>query len=346
MPMNIDADLPYSDIDETLGERLWPNEPALAGEIARAIEGFLRTKYQPGHARRDAHPKAHGIVKAEFRVSADIPDELAKGVFAARKSYEAWIRFSNGLLDDDRDGDGRGMAIKLLNVPGQKLVESEPNATTQDFILFSSPVFFIDKPQNYLALVTETGSANFWSKVSEAFTLGVKGSLIAAKLNSNIISNPLQTTYWSAVPYQLGIGSERQAVKYKVTPTSDVIDPLPADRGPDYLRAALGATLANGGATMTFRLQPRTLDTQSVEDSMNEWKEQDAPFYEVATIHIPSQTFDTPEQNQFAEDIAFSPWHALPEHRPLGVTNRLRKIIYEHVSRVRHEMNAVEYTEP
>ena len=84
----------------------------------------------------------------------------------------------------------------------------------------------------------------------------------------------------------------------------------------------------------------------SVEDSMTEWKEDEAPFSKVASIRIPRQTFDTVEQNAFCENLSFSPWHALPEHKPLGVTNRLRKVIYEHISRVRHEMNSAARSEP
>ncbi len=40
-----------------------------------------------------------------------------------------------------------------------------------------------------------------------------------------------------------------------------------------------------------------------VEDAMTEWKETEAPFYQVATLHIPKQSFDTPEQNQFCENL-------------------------------------------
>jgi len=40
------------------------------------------------------------------------------------------------------------------------------------------------------------------------------------------------------------------------------------------------------------------------------------------------------------------PWHALPEHKALGVTNGLRKAIYDRISRVRHEMNATNRQEP
>jgi len=97
---------------------------------------------------------------------------------------------------------------------------------------------------------------------------------------------------------------------------------------------------------MEFLIQPRTSNKMLIEDSMTEWQETQAPFYQVATIHIPQQIFDTPEQNQFCENLSFTPWHSLPEHRPLGAINRLRKVIYENISLIRHEMNSTPRKEP
>lgn len=97
---------------------------------------------------------------------------------------------------------------------------------------------------------------------------------------------------------------------------------------------------------MEFLVQPRTSTRMDVEDSMAEWKEAQAPFYPVATIRIPQQVFDTPDQNQFCENLSFTPWHALAEHKPLGVTNRLRRVIYDRISQVRHEMNSTQRQEP
>ena len=34
------------------------------------------------------------------------------------------------------------------------------------------------------------------------------------------------------------------------------------------------------------------------------------------------------EQLAFADVLSFNPWHAMPEHRPLGNQGRARKIIY------------------
>lgn len=47
-----------------------------------------------------------------------------KVFFLPGKTYQAWIRFSNGSKDAqqaDIKKDARGMAIKLLGVPGEKL---------------------------------------------------------------------------------------------------------------------------------------------------------------------------------------------------------------------------------
>jgi hypothetical protein len=79
---------------------------------------------------------------------------------------------------------------------------------------------------------------------------------------------------------------------------------------------------------------------------MNPWKEEVAPFHEVATITIPPQDFDTPEFRKLGESISYNVWHCLPEHKPLGAVNRMRKVVYERISRVRNQMNSIERKEP
>ena len=237
------------------------------------------------------------------------------------------------------------MAIKVLGIPGEKLLEDEKNASTQDFIMINHPVFFINDPDRYLALMQDVNSKNYFRKLHIPFALGFKGTSIAANLKTKI-SNPLQTRYWSMVPYQLGLGPDRQAVKYSVRACSAIVDPMPDHPSHDFLREVLRNSLQKNDACMEFLVQARTSNTMSVEDSMTEWKESQAPFYQVATIHIPQQVFDTPDQNKFCENLSFTPWHALPEHKPLGVINRMRKVIYERISRVRHEMNLTKRQEP
>jgi hypothetical protein len=339
----------YPVADTELGEHLYPDEMAIAGKLSVAIEESIRKQYSAGTARRDAHPKAHGCVKAEIHILDTLPDAFQKGIFVPGKTYQAWIRFSNGSSDPTRADikrDARGMAIKFLDVPGKKLLEDEPTASTQDFIMINHPVFFATDPARYLSFMDDANSNHFYQKLLIPFALGAKGTRIALETRSSRISNPLQTRYWSMVPYQLGTGTDRQAVKYSARACSASADKIPKNPDHDFLRTALRKTLEEADACMEFLVQPRTSDKMDVEDSMSEWKESQAPFYKLATIRIPKQVFDTPQQNEFCENLSFTPWHALLEHKPLGVTNRLRKVIYDHISRVRHQMNETKQYEP
>ncbi len=339
----------YPEIDTALGEKLQPNEELIADHIAQVIEKSIREQYTAGNALRDAHPKAHGCVRADFHVSKNIPAQFAKGMFIPDRSYQAWIRFSNASNDAsnaDIKKDARGIAIKILSVSGQKILESEKQATTQDFIMINHPVFFANDAKRYLSFMYDVNSHNVVRKLHIPFALGFKGTMNALGARNSQIANPLYARYWSMVPYQLGLGNDRQAVKYSVRACSMQPNNLPKNPSHDFLREALKKTLQSTDACMEFLIQPRTSNQMLVEDSMTEWDEKAAPFYQVATIHIPKQDFDTPEQNKFCENLSFTPWHALSEHRPLGAVNRMRKVIYENISRVRHDMNSALRQEP
>lgn len=330
------------ELDSLLGESPHPDEAAFAERIAAVIEAGLRKRYPPGAIRRDAHPKAHGGVRAEFRIADSLPAGLAHGVFVPGAAYPAWLRFSNGDPDParaDDKGDARGLAIKLHGLKGTSLLADDvgfAGGATQDFILISHPVFFANDPKRYLAMLEDATSDSTLAKLKVPLDLGVHGALIALATTLKTIPHPLQARYWSTVPYALGTGDDRRAVKYSVRPVGGYADAMPADPGPDFLREALQATLREGDATLEFLVQPRTSPEMSVEDGMVEWDEEAAPFHRVATIHIPQQEFATPAQDAFVEALSFNPWHALPEHRPLGITNRLRRVVYERISRLRH----------
>lgn len=327
----------YPEPDQLLGEKLYPDEASLTAQIADEVEKGLRAQ-QPGSAKRDVHSKSTGCMRAEFRVYEDIPADLAKGVFVPGKTYQAVLRFSNGSGDPkqqaDGHNDGRGLAIKLLDVSA-----TGDDPTTQDFVMINHPVFFTNDPQTYLTLL-QKASGNLLTKLSIPFNLGLKSLGLFIDLNSGKISNPLQIQYFSASAFTLGSGPDRQAVKFSVKPASDEIDPMPSDPGHDFLTDMMLATLAKGDVILKFLVQPRTSATLSVEDCMHPWTEEEAPFYEVATLRIPSQDFNTAELIKLGETSSFNTWHCLPEHRPLGSINRMRKVVYERISRVRNEMNA------
>jgi len=351
----MDQEPSYPSVDADLGEKLYENEPDNAKKIANVIETSIRRKYKGKEARRDAHPKAHGCVRALFHVEEGLTSDLKKGLFVPGKDYPAIIRFSNGNEDPDRadtEGDGRGMAIKLGNVEGKKLLEADRGSKNHDFIMIDHPTFIIDDPSSYVSLVKIVNSENwFVQKLSPlliAFTLGIKGTINAAKSTSKKIDNPLINRYWSMVPYQLGLGDGRKAIKFSARTCStgkhDIS--IPQIKGNNFLRDTMRQHLEKTDACMDFLVQLRTSDSMSVENSREEWEETKAPFYHVATITIPQQEFDTPEQNSFCENLSFNPWRALREHRPLGAVNRVRKFIYPRISALRRSMNQVTPVEP
>ncbi len=351
-------------LDIELGEVLFENEEQLAQKIAEAISEKIGAAdaarrlaedrgekiYQPMcPALRDAHPKAHGCVEAEFRVEDNLPPHLAQGVFQPGRTYQAYIRFSNGDADPERDdakGDARGMAIKLLGVPGDKILADEREASTQDFIMINHPIFMVDDPAHYLELIQATGSSNPLARAEQLHALGLKGALIALAVTSSTISSPFQTRYWSMVPYRLGDPPHKQAIKFSARPCLPEDTTVPDGADQDYLRETMIKQLAEMEAQFDFEVQPRTSPSMSVEKSTVEWKEEDAPFIKVATIMIPKQKFATPERDLFGENLSFTPWHALPQHRPLGSVNRTRRVVYQTISKLRHELNRAERREP
>ena len=105
---------------------------------ADAIEELVRINLSsadstPGCARRSQHAKDHGCVRATVTIADGLPEHLRVGLFAAPRTYEALIRFSNSREPDDRKPDVHGMAIKLLDVAGDKLVGTETAAIIAGF---------------------------------------------------------------------------------------------------------------------------------------------------------------------------------------------------------------------
>ena len=152
----------------------------------------------------------------------------------------------------------------------------------------------------------------------------------------------MSISYWSTQPYQFG--SQTAAVKYHLRPSSENIivnEDLLED---DYLRINLAQTLYDHQAAFDFYVQLQSdPDAMPIEDPTVPWE---SPYIKLATLIIPPQTFDDPEQFAFGENLSFNSWHSLPEHRPLGSFNRVRKRVYEALSAYRHEKNHEPVFEP
>ena len=347
-------------LDGELGERAEPGEADTHQLMAETITDYLNRRYAEGRrpAMRDAHAKAHGCVHALFEVDANLPPELRHGVFIPGKQYPAWVRFSNSAseINPDKDKDARGMAIKLTGVEGEKILPEEQGAKTQDFIMISHPVFFVDSPKQYLAMLKGFHEkiifekTNMFNRLAAASHLGLDNIRLALKIGSKRIGNPVYQQYWSMTPYRLGSGRDRKASKFFAKPCTDDRPAAPgffSRPDPAYLQQTLAATLTTGDACFNFYLQIfKDFKSTPIEQSTVEWKEADAPPVRVARIAIPAQKFDSPEQMTFCENLSYTPWHALPDHQPLGAVNRARRVVYTATSKARHGLNSASRAEP
>lgn len=331
-------------------ESIPPDEADAIQAVARISERILDK--QPV-VKRGEHPKGHGCVRGIFTVDRTQEEDsrLRFGVFREPgASFPICIRFSNFSVKDDAKGDVHGMAIKLFGVPGEKLIEDEKDAQTQDFLLVDSPVFVVRNAKDYVDTFEEIERSNsrnplgFFFPSWNPLTWRWRELWIGLSYRLNTISSPLETPYWSMVPYRLGPAAVKLMAK-----------PLPMNhkgrfwsrlgfRTRDYLRDTLREHLSDRPAAFDLFVQFQTDPKRTpIEDPRIRWR---SPFYKVATLTIPAQTFESPAQEAFCENLSFTPWHALPEHRPLGGINRTRKVVYELISRLRNRLNQVPHREP
>ena len=366
---------PVNDLDKSLGEQLWPNEQNDIKATAEIIESFIKRRQSEGRTDprgrvrylRDAHAKGHGCVKGDFTVRGDIPDDMKVGVFAEQHQYKTWLRYSNGNSEVRYDWkrDARGMAIKLTNVEGKKLVPEFPEQSTQDFVMINHPVFFVDNPVHYAETLKVFHSGFGFEALGQVLSIAklpMENALLALAVNGSHIHNPIMDPYWSMSAFRLG----HKAVKFAAIPVacgqertfpSDLAGQqawisaaqsknkaiLPSTER-DELREAMQKTLEQDGkdACFLFVLQRFVdQDRTPTERSTVNW-DLVAPMVPVADLKIPAQTFTSEAQDTFCDDMAFTPWHALPEHKPLGVVNRTRFVVYTATAKLRRGGNGVE----
>jgi hypothetical protein len=300
---------------------------------------------------RDAHAKAHGCVKAEVQVLPQLAQSLRQGVFSEPgHTWQAIIRLSNGNAYPQFDSirDARGMAIKLLDVPGKQLLGNRQEQHEQDFVMFSHPNFFVSDVAEYRQNVAAQADGK---KILAFFpgwdprTWQVRHLLIALATLSPPPDSPTETTYFSVSPYKFGEAN----AKFRVAPDPDSCPAytLPKQNHdlPNFLRSALNQQLSTDRVPACFVLQIQRQDANKympIEDTSIEWREQDSPFETVARITLPPQDFDTPALNLACDNLSFNPWFGVEAHRPIGGINRLRKAVYEAVSDYRHSQNATQ----
>ncbi len=229
-----------------------------------------------------------------------------------------------------------------MGVAGGELLAGGTAADTQDFVLADSPRFPVatcaSTPSSSSALARRRALRLLPRRLAPAVALaGARAPAWRSAPRRAPPASLLQTQYYSGTAYRLG---PEQYVEVR-SATVRARGGRRAVTGPTTCCARrLKEELARGDACLelpcSYRCPGRNMP---VEDPTVLWSERESPFLPVARITIPKQVFDTPEQDVFCEELSFTPWHALPEHEPVGGLNRLRRAVHLEISRYRHARN-------
>lgn len=307
-----------------------------------------------GRAVRGVHAKGHGLLRGRLVVRDDLPPELAQGLFGTGGTYEAVLRISTapGDILDDAVSAPRGVGLKVFGVEGERLPGAEDN--TQDFLMVNGPVFGAKTPKvfakNLKLLAATTDKAEGLKKAWSATLRTLEGAIEAFGGSSVLISSlggapeshPLGNTYYSQAAFRYG----DHIAKFALVPVSQGFTEVTGDivsthNRPDALREVVNEIMDEQGGRWEFRVQLCTdLEAMPVEDPTVRWDEEASPFRTVATFEVgPQPAWEYGSSDSIEDKLAFSPWHGLAAHRPLGAINRARKETYDFSADYRGEFN-------
>ena len=294
----------------------------------------------------------------ELIVVDDLPEPLAQGVFKLGARYPVIARLANvpGEIDSDAVATQRGLALKLLEVEGEKL----PGHTgaTQDFVLDSGNRFAAGTAAQFLmnhrmlehapqipdALKAAVSTASRAGNKALHY-VGVDSPTLDFFGHSRV--HPMAEAYFTQAPIRYGDYLAKLAV-VPIASAQRALDGTEVDSDdPNALRTATVSYLRDHDAEFEIRVQLCTnLDSMPVEDASVEWPEQQSPYRTVARLRLPRQEAFNEARRTFVDNLSFCVSHSLSAHRPLGSIMRARLRAYPEMSRLRRQTNGVPVREP
>jgi hypothetical protein len=341
------------------------DEAGTTTEMIDTLHRVARTMADhTGHAMRAVHAKNHGLLKGELHVLPSLPPQLAQGLFALPASYPVLMRLSTPPAEELPDNVSlpRGMAVKVMGVHGERLPGSE-NDTTQDFVMINGPTFGRPDAKHFLKdlkLVAATtdkspGGKQFLSALLrgvESVIEAVGGESAKLKgLGGHPQTHPLGESYFTQLPVRYG----DYMAKLSVAPVSSALTalqaaPLDMKGRPDAMREAVAGFFASTAASVEWEVRVQLctdIETMPIEDGSVTWPEDESPYVAVAHITVAPQAVPGEQQLHAADDrLAFSPWHGITAHRPLGSLMRVRQAVYDASSDFRAQRNGCPLHEP
>lgn len=322
-------------LDKDFGEYIVPGEEKSAQKLMSLFSKHMKNKYEDlgKEARRAVHAKDHGCLKdVKFEVLDHGDNDLKFSVFRDPRTYDAFVRLSNGDGPPGRDTDKNvsiGFAIKLLNVPNDKLLPLT-HERAQDFLMINQPAFLVKDIVDFSALI----EAREHGVIDKGLFAITHRDSIKFRHSASPKDDPLNTSFWSALPFRLG----NTAIKYMICPC----DPKAKTTGSsaDFLTDLVRDHIEREDACFDFFLQKRGDNAQMlIEDASAIWSEVVSNPIRVAQIRIPKQTMRDDTKQKTCEQAEFSPWITTADFRPLSNLNRIRRTVYELSSSERHRIN-------
>jgi hypothetical protein len=213
------------------------------------------------------------------------------------------------------------MAVKVMKVPGKRYLYDEDE--TQDFLMTNTPTPIGRNGVDFMSFARANAKGRLPGIL---FLLGHPISAAPALTRTGPIPSVATAQYWSGGAYHLGA---HQAVKFTARPCDGSPRRDPSRKSPDYLREDL-TLAARQGLCFTFYVQFQVDPERTpIENAAREWKTKVSPLVPVATITMPPQSFGSEKQQQFCKSLAYSPWHSIGAHKPMGHINRARRHVYD-----------------
>lgn len=286
----------------------------LAQDILR-VQEINRERMAAGQASRTFHAKmVIGVTNAHLVVNSDLPERFKVEHFKAGARLPAMIRLSNasGVPQSDSTADMRGMALRL----------SIPASSFHDLLLTNFPVSHARNARQFVnfARIASGDRATMAQRMTAQF-----GKEETARILSNLkeaarpCTSLLQERFWSRGAILWG---EAGPVRFNIRPSSADKSTVEASAStPDSLTNDFVANVRKADVSYRLALQEFVTETITpIEDGAVEWKEEDAPSIDIATLVIPKQDIDSDGQKALAavDGVAFNPWNAPSAFRPLG----------------------------
>jgi len=319
----------------TWAERVAPDEGERFERLAALLRGIQHERAAGGPARRALHAKATAAPRATLRTLPGIPEWARVGIFASAAQLPALVRFSNGsgAVQADAVPDVRGMAVKVIGVPGRKLIPGLQDCKTQDFLGILTPDMPVATPDAFIRLVRAISGPKILALPRLIGAFGLLRLVPTLRKLSAGLNRPFpslaEATWFTPAPIRWG----EEAVKFAFFPApSSAPEALTAPRDADYLHLELATRLRAGSLAWDLRIQRFVDETHTpIEDPSVAWDPAIAPWVAVGRLELPEQDLDSPgsvERARRVERLSFDPWHAPEEFRPLGAMMRARAPAY------------------